>query len=244
MKCPVCGNEAPFSSVCKKCGFDDIRCIFLSKTKHDEWVDKVVQPYAFQYLFSTLTPSEEDVAKKRFGIFGGKVISREELAQEKNICVNRIMQIEAKIIRRVKHIWYFRKKAENEKRDSCVDNEEKYETLFEDDFIAVQYVCIGDILSIDRGQSKTITLLITNKFREPIRVCLKNVEVDGILNQSETTSFLIPENKTGLNRFNFIYQDKLIANIEDCSSVRFDIYYAIASRNLPLCNIKQIAFKV
>lgn len=244
MKCPVCGNEAPFSPVCKKCGFDDIRCIFLSETKRDEWVDKVVQPYAFQYLLSRLTPSEKDVAKKRFGVFGGKVISREELAQEKNVCVNRIMQIEAKIIRRVRRIWYFRKKVENEKLESCVDKEEKYETLFEDNFITVKYVCLGDVLSIDRGQAKTITLLITNKFREPISVCLKNVEVNGILNQSETTSFLIPENKTGLNRFNLIYQDKLIGNIENCISVSFDIYYTTASKGLPWCNIKKIATKL
>lgn len=107
MVCPICGTELENLSKCVHCGFEDVRTDFVSSEEKDHWMQMVVRPYAFEYVFKTVTPSEERIIKKRFGLFDGKLYTREELAKERNVCVNRIMQIEAKAFRKMKRLWYF-----------------------------------------------------------------------------------------------------------------------------------------
>lgn len=55
------------------------------------------------YVLSTLTPREELVLKRRFGLDDGRARTLEEVGQEFNITRERIRQIEAKALRKLRH---------------------------------------------------------------------------------------------------------------------------------------------
>ena len=54
-------------------------------------------------VLSTLTPREERVIRRRFGIGLAKDYTLEEVGQEFCVCRVRIRQIEAKVLRKLKH---------------------------------------------------------------------------------------------------------------------------------------------
>ena len=54
-------------------------------------------------VLSTLTPREEKVLKLRFGIEDGRTRTLEEVGQEFNVTRERIRQIEAKALRKLRH---------------------------------------------------------------------------------------------------------------------------------------------
>ena len=54
-------------------------------------------------VLSTLTPREEKVLKLRFGIEDGRTRTLEEVGKEFNVTRERIRQIEAKAIRKLRH---------------------------------------------------------------------------------------------------------------------------------------------
>ena len=54
-------------------------------------------------VLSTLTPREEKVLKLRFGIEDGRTRTLEEVGKEFNVTRERIRQIEAKALRKLRH---------------------------------------------------------------------------------------------------------------------------------------------
>ena len=54
-------------------------------------------------MLKTLTPREEKVLRLRFGLIDGKPHTLEEVGKEFNVTRERIRQIEAKAIRRLRH---------------------------------------------------------------------------------------------------------------------------------------------
>ena len=54
-------------------------------------------------VLSTLTPREEQVLKLRFGIEDGRARTLEEVGKEFNVTRERIRQIEAKALRKLRH---------------------------------------------------------------------------------------------------------------------------------------------
>ena len=54
-------------------------------------------------VLSTLTPREEKVLKLRFGIEDGRTRTQEEVGKEFNVTRERIRQIEAKALRKLRH---------------------------------------------------------------------------------------------------------------------------------------------
>ena len=54
-------------------------------------------------VLSTLTPREEEVLKLRFGLKDGKARTLEEVGREFKVTRERIRQIEAKALRKLRH---------------------------------------------------------------------------------------------------------------------------------------------
>ena len=54
-------------------------------------------------MLSTLTPREEKVLKLRFGVEDGRTRTLEEVGREFNVTRERIRQIEAKALRKLRH---------------------------------------------------------------------------------------------------------------------------------------------
>ncbi len=54
-------------------------------------------------MLSTLTPREEKVLKLRFGLADGRSRTLEEVGKEFNVTRERIRQIEAKALRKLRH---------------------------------------------------------------------------------------------------------------------------------------------
>ena len=58
---------------------------------------------AFKYLMETLTERESTVITMRFGLFGGKPHTLQEIADDFNVSRERIRQLEAKTLRKLRH---------------------------------------------------------------------------------------------------------------------------------------------
>ena len=59
--------------------------------------------YERMSVLSTLTPREEKVLRLRFGIEDGRTRTLEEVGKEFNVTRERIRQIEAKALRKLRH---------------------------------------------------------------------------------------------------------------------------------------------
>ena len=57
----------------------------------------------FKIYFKTLTPREEKVLRLRFGLEDGRPRTLEEVGKEFNVTRERIRQIEAKALRKLRH---------------------------------------------------------------------------------------------------------------------------------------------
>ena len=76
-------------------------------TEEEESVEKAVFAKALREgidtVVCTLSPREEDVLKLRFGLDDGRPKTLEEIGQKYNVTRERIRQIEAKALRKMRH---------------------------------------------------------------------------------------------------------------------------------------------
>lgn len=68
-----------------------------------EWLRAKELRNTLEQVLQTLTPREEHVIKLRFGIYDGRLRSLEEVGKQFNITRERIRQIEAKALRKLRH---------------------------------------------------------------------------------------------------------------------------------------------
>lgn len=90
------------------------------------------------YLFDTLTPREEKILKLRFGIGDGRLRTLEEVGREFNLTKERIRQIEARALRKMRHP----SRAKHLKKWFFVDDD-KY-TLFREPRREYLRICLAD----------------------------------------------------------------------------------------------------
>lgn len=125
MKCPVCEEKIENAvQRCPNCGFSDLRTEFINQQEYEFWQTNIVLPYKEFYKlnheFSVLTendslafekaleelnlsPREEKVIRMRLGLSGKEPMSAQEISKSFDVCVNRIYQIEAKFLRKLKN---------------------------------------------------------------------------------------------------------------------------------------------
>ena len=68
-----------------------------------ETVEATMRKEQLLEVLNTLTPREEKVLRLRYGIDDGKIRSLEEVGKEFNVTRERIRQIEAKALRKLRH---------------------------------------------------------------------------------------------------------------------------------------------
>jgi len=86
-----------------------------SEDNIEEEVDKNLLKDDISTLLETLSPREKEVIKMRFGFYGGKIYSLEESGKKLGVTRERIRQIEAKALRKLKIASYrLEKKRERE----------------------------------------------------------------------------------------------------------------------------------
>ncbi|MDV3143922.1 MAG: sigma-70 family RNA polymerase sigma factor, partial [Candidatus Phytoplasma australasiaticum] len=69
---------------------------------HDYMIQEMIQNTLDNILKETLTPREEKVLKLRYGLLNGKIHTLEEIGEKFGVTRERIRQIEAKALRRLR----------------------------------------------------------------------------------------------------------------------------------------------
>lgn len=82
--------------------FSDMRARTLLPAPDQAYVEKELQARVQQVL-ATLTPAEQDVLVKRFGLDGNGGMTLEDTAKTRGVFKERIRQIEAKALRKIRH---------------------------------------------------------------------------------------------------------------------------------------------
>lgn len=105
MYCPVCGQEIlKFEKACSRCGFSEFREEISDRDEHIKWLKGTVVPYGIRYILSTMSPSEAKWIRLTLGMEDGIKHPDEEVAKMADVCVNRIYQFRAKMIRRLQRL--------------------------------------------------------------------------------------------------------------------------------------------
>ena len=105
---------APFSDsveYSKRCGFEDNSGIVLNtKSQIDNELEATMVKERLISVLDILTPIEEKVLRLRYGIDDGRSRTLEEVGKEFNVTIERIRQIEAKALRKLRHprVWRYR----------------------------------------------------------------------------------------------------------------------------------------
>ena len=100
MNCPICGQEnVDNAPKCIRCNFEELHKEFSNKDEHIKWLQQTAIPYAAQYVLSIMSPMEARRLRLVLGLEDGIKHTDEEVAKKEDVCVNRIYQHKAKLLR-------------------------------------------------------------------------------------------------------------------------------------------------
>lgn len=86
---------------------EDIDVYYIDTAYNDSYLYEIVSDHmltkTLRELLQTLTPREAEVISLRFGMYGNKPMTLEEIGKEFGVTRGRIRQIEAKALRELRH---------------------------------------------------------------------------------------------------------------------------------------------
>ncbi len=105
MLCPVCGQEIlDLEQSCSRCGFDELHKEVTDCDEHIKWLRETVVPYGIRWILSNMMPTEARRVRLVLGWEDGIAHSDEEVARMEDVCVNRIYQHKAKLLRALRRL--------------------------------------------------------------------------------------------------------------------------------------------
>lgn len=99
------------------------------------------------------------------------------------------------------------------------------ETIYEDENIEVVFVKWERKFYRFGGYARAATFMYVNKADYKIGVYMKDISVDGFVNQGKSLHIPVAAHKKGIEQIPFVYEDKVPGNIDDFRSVEFTLCY-------------------
>lgn len=205
MKCPVCGTEHNNGySWCSGCGFNKFKDEFINEEEQRLWERETIDPCREIYWFM----KEEN----------------EELSEDNSILTEQLKEWQEK---------YEALKIEYEKNpftDKTSQSLPRVElgandTIYEDENFLIKFLKWDYVRYLNTGNCYVGTFLFENKSNTKKCVYFKSTSVGGFMNQEETLKYDIPPKQKGMEKFNFVYEDRVPGNVKDFGSVEFMVCY-------------------
>jgi len=225
MKCPVCEKVTGSKKKCLNCGFDQLGKEFINENEYEAWFRDTVEPCRKVYLsvVSQVVAVESKLEELQ--------ADYDELSGELSELQDEYDELEQKL-----------EETETKGYVSSRHRTDNNSVLFEDEFLIARIVKLESIYYLNTGDAKVVTMAFENKSSKKLEISLRNIKVGGYLNQESTPGYTLPGYQKGINRFNLIYENKLPGNIEEFSTVQFEIYYDTGRySDVPWCNSKRVA---
>ena len=255
MKCPICKNECDINDKeCSICGFTELNAEFLNQEEAAEWERTVLKlcrslwdahKNMYDKLLKDYKNLDERYTKLQNQHFQlGKIYC--DLKSEYEELQENYHDLSREAYEQSKEIEELKDKVDKKQSDIIKKALGANSIIFEDSNLIVRYIKMEHIYYINSGDTRIATFAFENKSSHKLKICLKDITVDGFLNQEKTPYgeygyYNLDGNKKGIENFNLIYENKLPGNIKDFDSVEFILYYQTEEG---VSNNKQISLKL